>query len=364
MANATTADTLIIGPSWVGDMVMAQSLFIALRRQQPTLNIDVLAPPWSEGLLQRMPQVRHILSHDFAHGELAWQNRRALGQQLRAQHYQHAIVLPNSWKSALVPFWANIPHRTGYVGEFRYGLLNDARPLDRLKLPRTVDRFIALGLSRDDARAGQWVPQPRLQPQPADAVLQRLNINYDPNRPILALCAGAEYGEAKRWPLEHFAIVARHKIAEGWQVWLFGSEKEAQLARRIEALAGEAHCVNLCGQTQLAEAVDLLALASAVVSNDSGLMHLAAALDRPLVAVFGSSDPAMTPPLNSQSKIESLRLSCSPCFQRTCPLTHLNCLRELKPTQVLAALSHLENRPDFLNNDTLTPLVSLANSEQ
>jgi heptosyltransferase-2 len=205
-------------------------------------------------------------------------------------------------------------------------------------LPKTVEQFAALGLSRDDPRIGKLVPKPLLAPGTVELALQRLKIAYSNQPPLLALCPGAEYGPAKCWPLEYYARVAQQKIAEGWQVWVFGSDKDTLLGTRIAALAGEG-CLNLCGQTTLPEAVDLMSLARAVVTNDSGLMHIAAALDKPLIALYGSSDPRHTPPLNNKAKILYLGLKCSPCFQRTCPLQHLKCLREIRPELVLEKLA-------------------------
>ncbi|KHD05549.2 ADP-heptose--LPS heptosyltransferase [Candidatus Thiomargarita nelsonii] len=322
-----TTAILIIGPSWVGDMVMAQSLFKVLK--QADVNIDVLAPTWSQGLLQRMPEVRHSISHSIEHGQLGWGARRRMGQKLRSQAYQQAIILPNSWKSALIPFWAKIPRRTGYRGEMRYGLVNDMR---QMKPPRTVEQFVALGLPKNAQKID--VPNPRLNP--GDVALQRLKLEY-PQVPTLALCPGAEYGPAKCWPLEYYATVVKQKKAEGWQIWIFGSEKDAPLGREIQSLAG-VECLNLCGKTTLPEAVDLLSLVSAVISNDSGLMHVAAALDKPLIALYGSSNPGMTPPLSTHARVLSLNLECSPCYQRTCPLKHLKCLRDIKPAAVLELL--------------------------
>jgi heptosyltransferase-2 len=313
-------------------MVMAQSLFKVLKREQPGVNIDVLAPTWSEGLLQRMPEVRRAIPHTIQHGQLGWAERRRMGHKLRSQAYQQAIVLPNSWKSALIPFWAKIPRRTGYRGEMRYGLLNDIR---QLRLPKTVEQFVALGLPKDELE--QRVPNPRLKPGRVERALQRLNLEY-PRAPILALCPGAEYGPAKCWPLEYYASVVKHKKAEAWQVWIFGSDKDSPLGAEIQALTGDA-CINLCGKTSLPEAVDLLSLVSAVISNDSGLMHVAAALDKPLIALYGSSNPGMTPPLSNNARVLSLRLNCSPCYQRTCPKKHLKCLRDLKPAWVLETLN-------------------------
>jgi heptosyltransferase-2 len=331
---------LIVGPSWVGDMVMAQSLFRQLRADHPGTSIDVLAPAWTHPLLERMPEVRQGIVMPLGHGQLQLRQRYRLGVRLRDAGYDWCILLPNSLKSALVPFWARIPRRTGYVGEMRWGLLNDARRLDRRALPMTVQRFVALGL-----KPGQ--PLPRPLPVPAlqtsagsvDAALEAHGIART-DAPVLALCPGAEYGPAKRWPQAHYAAVARDRIAAGWQVWLFGSAKDQAVSAEIQAAAGGG-CLDLTGRTSLAEAIDLLSLADAVVSNDSGLMHVAAALERPLVAVYGSSDPGFTPPLNARKRILSLDLDCSPCFRRECPQGHLDCLVRLTPERVLAALEEL-----------------------
>jgi heptosyltransferase-2 len=327
---------LVVGPSWVGDMVMAQSLFKVLKREQPNVSIDVLAPTWSDGLLQRMPEVRNAIPHNIKHGQFGWQERKSIGKSLRSQHYEQAIILTNSWKSALIPFWANIPQRTGYRGEMRYGLLNEIRPL---KQHQTVEQYVALGLPKGEVP--QRLPHPRLSPKRADPILQNLNL-ASPEQPILALCPGAEFGPAKCWPLEYYAAVAKQKLAEGWEIWIFGSENDKPLGEEIQALTKTNNCLNLCGKTTIAEAVDLLALSSAAISNDSGLMHVVAALDKPLIALYGSSNPSKTPPLSGHARILSLGLKCSPCYQRTCPKKHLKCLRDIKPEWVLETLKSYE----------------------
>ena len=319
-------------------MVLAQSLFKLLKQRQPQSRIDVLAPAWTAPLLAHMPEVDEAIPLPFKHGELMLGERVRIGRRLREQDYDQAIVLPNSLKSSFVPLAARIPRRTGFRGEWRYGVLNDVRRLDREKFPRTVDRFIALGLEPDEPLPKE-LPAPSLnvvQPE-VDAALARLAVAA-PTRPILGLCPGAEYGPAKRWPADYFAEVARSRLAQGWDVWLFGSDRDAPITREISRLA-DRRCLDLAGRTTLGEAIDLLSLAAAVVSNDSGLMHVAAALGRPLVAIFGSSDPRHTPPLGTRAEIIYLGLSCSPCFERECPLGHLRCLYDVAPERTLAALN-------------------------
>lgn len=337
---------LIVGPSWVGDMVMAQTLFACLKRRHPDCRIDVLAPDWSRPLLERMPEVSEALSLPLGHGAFELATRRRLGRALKGR-YDQAILLPNSLKSALIPFFAGIPTRTGWRGEMRYGLLNDLRTLDKQRYPLMIERFMALAYP-PGAELPQPYPQPSLRIEAAsrDAALDAFSLSLD--RPVLALCPGAEFGEAKRWPSEHYAKVAELKVRAGWQVWLFGSKNdhpvgEAIRSRLIPGLREEV--TNLAGQTSLAQAIDLLSCAGAVVSNDSGLMHVAAALDRPLVAVYGSTSPLFTPPLASQVEIVRLGLDCSPCFDRTCRFGHYDCLRQLKPRPVMDALERLVADP-------------------
>lgn len=323
---------LIIGPAWLGDMVMSQPLVAALHQQHPQTEIHVLSPRWAAGVVARMPGVSHVIEAPLVHGGLQWQLRRELARDLRQKHFSQAIVLPNSWKSALIPALARIPRRTGYRGEMRFGLLNDLRGLDKDAIPRMVDRFHQLAFPAN-TKSGA-APNPVLNPEP-DALkttVQRLNLSL--NQPVIALCPGAEYGPAKRWPARHFATLARTMSQQGYQIWLMGSDRDRVQAEDIQTLA-ETPLVNLCGQTSLPEVIDLLSSASHVITNDSGLMHVACALGRPVIALYGSSSPTFTPPLSPLATVLSLNLSCSPCFQRQCPLGHLNCLEQLEPQRVI-----------------------------
>ena len=327
---------LIIGPAWVGDMVLAQSLFKIIKQRQPDSRLDVLAPAWTHPLLARMPEVNEAIAAPFVHGRFDLGVRLRLGRELRACAYDRAIVLPNSFKSAIIPFIARARVRSGFRGEWRYGLLNDMRRLDKHKLPRTVDRFIALALAPGEPLPEIPLPRLKADVDKARAALSRWKRN-PPTTPVLGLCPGAEYGPAKRWPAEYFAEVAKAGFAKGWEVWLFGSSKDKSETDAVQSLT-KGRCLDLAGQTTLEEAIDLLSLTTAVVSNDSGLMHVAAALERPVVALYGSSDPKHTPPMSNKATVLYLGLGCSPCFERECPLGHLNCLRQLEPERVLAAL--------------------------
>lgn len=320
-------------------MVMAQSLFMILKANNPECQVDVLAPEWSFSLLDRMPEVTQGIAMPLGHGEFGLNARIKVGKSLRKSHYQQAILLPNSWKSALAPFYANIPVRTGYLGESRWGLLNDARKLDKTSLTMTVQRFVALGLPKYE-RFPDLYPIPKLAIEKTKQIAVAKKFNLKITDKILALCPGAEYGPAKRWPAEYYAEIAKQKIQQGWQVCLFGSEKDVAVAKEINKKT-HGLCTDFTGRTTMAEAVDLMSLVNVVVTNDSGLMHVAAALDKKIVAIYGSSDPGFTPPLNSSAKVLSLNLECSPCFKRECPLGHLKCLKEIPPSLVLDTIDRV-----------------------
>lgn len=330
---------LIAGPSWVGDMVMAQALYRLLHQQSPGVEIHVVAPPWSLPVLERMPEVARGISLDVGHGELALARRRAVGRRLRAERYARAIVLPRSAKSALVPWFAKIPLRTGFRGEWRYGLLNDVRSLDA-RLDQTVKRFVALGEPRD-AEPPRSLPaalRPRLASDPDN--LERLRAAHGLRRgaPLVALMPGAEYGVAKRWPAAHYGALAGELASADADVVVLGSAKERAIGEQVVTRAAHPHVRNLCGATSLADVVDLSASAAVAVSNDSGLLHVAAAAGAPVVAIYGSSAPSFTPPLTDAAAVVSLELECSPCFARDCPLKHMRCLNDLAPATVLRAV--------------------------
>ena len=341
MPREETPPVLVVGPAWIGDMVMAQPLLALLRREAPTVQIDVLAPPWTLPLLQFMPEVRRAVALPIGHNSLKLGLRWRLGRSLRREGYGQAIVLPNSLKSALVPYFARIPRRTGWRGEHRYLLLNDLRHLDESLYPSMPQRFAALGMPT--AAAPLPVSPPTLSAKEAAAAAAARRLGVEDAAPALALCPGAEYGPAKRWPPEHFAEVARAWLARGGQAWLLGSAREQDIAAAVrEKLPPSVRrrCRNLAGQTSLEDTILLLSLCQGAVSNDSGLMHIAAALGKPLAAVYGSTSPTLTPPGGEGRKeILSLALPCAPCFQRECPLGHTNCLNRLLPEQVLEAIA-------------------------
>jgi heptosyltransferase-2 len=320
-------------------MVMAQALYKLLRLESPAAEIHVVAPPWSLPILERMPEVARGIELDIGHGELRLGDRRAVGRQLRAERYTRAIVLPRSAKAALVPWFAKVPRRTGFRGEWRYGLLNDVRSLDA-RLDQTVKRFVALGQARGSEPLRTLPPelQPRLANDPTNFERLRSHHALRGGAALAALMPGAEFGPAKRWPAEHYGALAAELAAADRDVVVLGSAKERAIGDEVVARAAHPRVQNLCGATSLADVVDLLAAAEVAVSNDSGLLHVAAAAGAPVVAIYGSSSPQFTPPLTAAAAVLSLKLECSPCFARECPLMHLRCLNELLPATVLRAV--------------------------
>ncbi|MFS8606875.1 MAG: lipopolysaccharide heptosyltransferase II [Gammaproteobacteria bacterium] len=327
---------LVVGPSWVGDMVLAQSLYKLLRTRSPRAVIDVVAPRWSLPLLERMPEVRRGVELAAGHGELALGVRWTLGRRLADERYDRAIVLPRSFKSALVPFFARVPRRTGFLGEARWGLINDIRPFEPERLDQTVKRFVALGLARGETLP-ERIENPALEVRSASFAALDARLGLSGRGPAVSLMPGAEYGPAKQWPVDRYAELAGRLAAEGLAVWVLGSAKERALGETIAAADAAGRIRNLCGETRLEEAVDVLAASTVAVTNDSGLMHVAAAVGTHVVAIYGSSSPRFTPPMTDARTIVHLGLDCSPCFERRCPLGHLRCLNDIEVAQVLAA---------------------------
>ena len=329
---------LVIAPAWVGDVVMSQTLFKQLKSQYAeNCLIDVLVNDWAIDVVKRMPEVNLVHSNPFKHGELGLLKRLKLGWSLRKYKYTHAYVLPNSLKSALVPFFAAIPKRIGFIGEMRYGLLNQIYRLDTKALPRMVERFCALA---NHGKAPRQIVNPSLASDKVNQAKVLANLGLTLGQPVVCLCPAAEYGPAKRWPAEHFASLASQLQQQNYQVWLLGSTKDQLLAEMIvkhAELKDSLH--NLCGRTNLLEVVDLLACAQVVVSNDSGLMHIACAVGVAVIAIYGSSSPNFTPPLTPKAKITQLTLKCSPCFARTCKFGHYLCLQQITPAMILAQIT-------------------------
>lgn len=340
---------LIIAPNWIGDAVTTQPLLANLKALYPETKIDVLASNWVAPIYRACAEVHQVIEAKFEHRKLQWDLRKQLAQEIKAKNYQACFVLPNSFKSALIPWFANIPFRIGYRGELRFGLIN--LTLDnpsKINRPPMVEHYLALSELLKD---GELLSRTRLVPklnvsstakQSVQNKLQSANISSDL---IYVMCPGAEYGPTKRWPTEYFATLAQKLIDENQniQIVLLGSKSDHVLGQEITSQAQlNSNIHNWCGNTSLDEAIALIGMSKVVVSNDSGLMHIAAALNTPQVAIFGSSDPAHTPPLSDKAQVIWLNMPCSPCHKRDCPLGHLRCLKDILPEQVLATLNTLK----------------------
>jgi heptosyltransferase-2 len=334
---------LIIAPNWIGDAVMAEPLISQLKKNNPDSQIDVLATPWVASIMKAIPAVDQIITADFQHGSLQWQERKVLAKQLVLSAYTHAYVLPNSFKSALIPWLAKIPQRIGYQGEMRWGLINEAlKNPSRSHRPPMSSHYFALS-----GNTFSEIPQPHLSlPDAIITESQQALQKIQAHQHLFVLCPGAEYGPAKQWPIEHFGQLAKNIIEtkENSLVLILGSKKEFSIGSDIARMSAYPDkVINWCGQTSLEDAMAAISNAHTVISNDSGLMHIAAAFRRPQVAIFGSSDPRHTPPLSKLAAIHWLHLECSPCFKRVCPLSHLKCLVDIQAKDVLNSINQLNH---------------------
>ena len=333
MSAAATSRILVISPNWIGDAVMAQPLLHVLKQMYPLHPIDVLAPPSVSPVWRAMAEVDTVIETPFRHGALQLKARWQLARQLKLRGYDQAYVLPNTLKFALIPWLAGIRKRVGYLGEKRYGLLNVIHYDDKAA-PRGMVAFYA-------ALAGPAlspIPRPRLTVDVIEAERVMRHFGLTPQLPLLVFAPGAEFGSAKRWPAAYFGQLAqtvRQSMGQV-QIVLLGSAKDQPVTEEIVTWAPEV--ISLAGATSLAEAIALIAQAGAVVSNDSGLLHIASALNRPVVALYGPTDPGHAPPFSDIATSIYLHLSCAPCRQRECPLLHHKCMRDMLPAQVWQAL--------------------------
>ena len=337
--------TLVISPNWIGDAVMAQPLLQLLQAAHPERPIDVLAPPAVAPVWRQMAEVAEVLETPFRHGALQLKERWRFARLLRQRGYADAYILPNTLKFALIPWLAGIPRRVGYKGESRYGLINVMHHDDTP--PRPMVPFYAALADAPGTPLRSGLPKPRMVASSGQVAAACAKVGLDPARPLVVFAPGAEFGGAKRWPPAHFGQLAQHILARDpqAQVALLGSPKDGPTCEEVIAAAGApAGLASLAGKTSLADAVALIARSAAVVSNDSGLLHVASALNRPVIAIYGPTDPDHAPPFSDLAASISLRLECSPCRQRECPLGHQNCMHGVSAGQVWQTLEPMLSR--------------------
>ncbi len=340
---------LVVAQAWAGDVVLSQMLYALLRREQPDTPIDVAAPPWAGALLRRMPEVDRHLVLEARHGQLKLRRRGALARRLCGR-YGQAIVIPRSFKAALLPYWARIPQRTGFGPSTRLGLINDVRP----RPPGIRERMAQLASSAP--AAVESVPWPHLRTEAQALKEVRRQHGLDPDVPLVGLLPGAAYGPAKQWGTASFAELGALLAAEGRGICVLGTAQERSIGDAIAAAAPQ-HAVNLCGATTLDQAIDLIAGLDAVVSNDSGLLHVAAAVETPVVGIYGATSPDTHPPLIAERAVCSVRALCSPCGRRACPYGSHACMAGIVPAEVFDVLRALRRWPRRMDAPTSQPRV-------
>ena len=311
---------------------MSHSLIRRLARMHTATSIDVFSPHALTHLFQQMPEIDEIIENPFGHGQLNMRDRLNVARDIKSRRYDIAYVLPNSLKSALIPFFAKIPNRVGYTGESRFGLINRRHTLDKNKHPLLASQYLQLAKT-DLSESMSLSEYPALTVVQKDLEQTLEKFNIDPLRPYVCLCPGAEYGPAKRWPQGHFTKLAQKLSDNQFHTITLGGKNDMKIGAMIYK-NNQQKMQDLTGKTTLNEAIHLIAGATCVVTNDSGLMHVAAALSKPLIALFGSSSPEYTPPLSDKAKVLTRALPCSPCFKRVCPLGHTNCLADITADEV------------------------------
>ena len=335
---------LIVGPSWVGDAVMAQTLYKILKKDDQDHRIEVLSPDWSLPLLERMKEVSRSIPSPFKHGELKLKTRFNLGKELRQENYDRSIIMTNSLKSSLIPFFAKIPVRTSWLGELRFGFINDLRPKEIDSHPLMIEQFAKLGLNSIE-EIKKPLPYPSLKIDLKNLEVQIQKLKIDVSKPSLAICPGAEFGPAKKWPSNYYAEVCNEFLFKDWNVLVFGSINDVLTGSKIESSINHQYSegfFNLVGKTSLLDAIDLISYCKKAVTNDSGLMHIAAAVGTPLVALYGPSSPAYTPPLTDNKKILRKMEGYEKKREGDLERGYHQSLMAIKPTEVINALEELQ----------------------
>lgn len=331
------ARMLVIAPNWIGDAIMAQPLLQLLKQNYPHRAIDVLAPTWVAPVIRAMSEVDQVLESSLKHGSFKFREYLSYAQLLRHRYYSEVYVLPNTLKYALLPWLAGIKKRIGYKGETRYGLINVMHH-DNRHAPLPMTKFYAALAATPKTQSALVLPKPVLHVAQSqiDASYQSMGLSADTK--VIVFAPGAEFGTAKRWPALHFAQLASTILQSHPQakIVLLGSPKDVVVCREIQAMCPSV--LDLAGKTSLDQAIAVIAGAALMVSNDSGLLHVASGLNRPVIALYGPTDPEHAPPFSDVALSVSLHLACAPCRQRECPLGHQDCMQKISSEQVWTLL--------------------------
>ena len=329
---------LVIIPNWIGDVVGSQSLLIALKQKNPNCTIDIAgSKAWVE-LAKFMPEVNDTFILNLKHGKVDFKARLKEAKELKQRKYDQCIILPNSLKSAILPFLARIRKRTGWLGEQRYILLNDYRKLDKSKYPLMIDRYSALAYSKNEITLKAPLPNLIVPQKYSDNIINKYNIKTD--KKIISLCPGAAYGPSKQWPFEYYVKVAKYFIDKGYYIFLLGSPSDKEISHKIEANVNHNNLFNYTGTTSIPEAISIINLSTHVLSNDSGLANMACALKLETTILYGSTAGSIVaPPISDNAtKMYIPKLDCQPCKKRVCPLDYFKCMMDLKPKKVISQI--------------------------
>jgi len=332
---------IIRSTNWVGDAVLTTPAVRAIRENFPEARIALLAKPWVAPVFHNNPHLDKILVYESEGRHRGWLGKARLVRELRRQRFQLAVLFQNAFEAAFLVYMAGVPIRIGYDSDCRGALLTRRIPVDQDRVgSHHIEYYLGIlqGASLRPGDRKLTLELSDIERARAEEILKENQIS--PSRPLVVINPGATFGSSKRWPLERYAALGdRIRAAWGAQIVILGGPGERTVGRQISALMNRG-CINLCGRTSLREAAALIEKCELFVTNDSGLMHVAAAFDIPLIAIFGSTDPAATGPTNPRSRIVQVPASCSPCLKRECPEDH-RCMNEISVDQVYEAVENV-----------------------
>mgnify|MGYP001200948281 FL=1 len=323
-----TQKLLIIPQNWLGDIVMSQTLLKKIKSNNPKTSIDILVNSSLKNLVERMPEINKVIILDCNHRELGLFKRLRLAKEIKKSSYDQSIVLSRSLKSSLIPYFAKIPIRTGELGELRYLLINDLKEFSKESRRKTASRYISMYSDNNEELSENYYPSLDSNSENIKNLSEKYDLKKD--KKVIIFAPGAAFGPSKMWPVNKFRELGK-KLNNDFKILILGSNNEKSIGNDIVT---NKNMVNLCGKTSIADAVDLMHISKFCVSNDSGLMHLAAATNTKSISIYGSTSPDFTPPLTKNKDIHYKGISCSPCFEKKCKYGHYNCLVDIHSDDV------------------------------